>query len=305
MACGFNDIVPAHRSIAYEDMSMSNSTAAPSPTLATKRPMARISLKWSMIEEDGLSILEKFQLLRDLGFDGVELDSPNALPQNEVLAARDKTGVAIPGLVNSMHWKTPLTDADPAVRQACVDSMITALREAKLYGADTVLLVPGVVRNSPTSYKTAYTRALQEIARIVPYAEETGVSIALENVWNEFLISPLEAAAFVDACNHPKVGWYFDVGNVLRYGRPTDWIEALGHRILKIDVKEYSLDKMNSEGPWKGFEVEIGDGDCDWATVNRALAEIGYSGWASVEVPGGDRKRLAEIKERVDRVAAL
>lgn len=95
----------------------------------------------------------------------------------------------------------------------------------------------------------------------------------------------MEAAGFVDACNHPKVGWYFDVGNVLRYGRPVDWIEALGHRILKIDVKEYSLDKMNTEGPWKGFEVEIGDGDCDWPAVNRALADVGYSGWASVEFP--------------------
>ncbi|WP_289728219.1 sugar phosphate isomerase/epimerase family protein [Rhizobium sp. S163] len=284
---------------------MTNSPASPSqPASKPSRPLAKISLKWSMIEEDGLSILEKFQLLRDLGFDGVELDSPGDLPSREVLDARDKTGVAIPGLVNSMHWKSPLTDADPAVRQACVASMITALNDAKLYGADTVLLVPGVVRNSPTTYKTAYSRALEEIAKITPYAEETGVSIALENVWNDFLLSPLEAAGFVDACNHPKVGWYFDVGNVLRYGRPVDWIEALGTRILKIDVKEYSLDKMNSEGPWKGFEVEIGDGDCDWPAVNRALSEIGYSGWASVEVPGGDRHRLAAIKERVDRIAA-
>ncbi len=287
-------------------MSMTNPAASPSHKASqSPRPLAKISLKWSMIEEDKLSILEKFQLLRDVGFDGVELDSPNDLPSREVLDARDKTGVAIPGLVNSMHWKSPLTDADPAVRQACVDSMITALNDAKLYGADTVLLVPGVVRNSPTSYKTAYGRALEEIAKIIPHAEKTGVSIALENVWNDFLLSPLQAAAFVDACNHPKVGWYFDVGNVLRYGRPVDWIEALGHRILKIDVKEYSLDKMNSEGPWKGFEVEIGDGDCDWAAVNRALAEVGYSGWASVEVPGGDRHRLAAIKERVDRISTL
>ncbi len=284
---------------------MTNSAASPSqPASKSSRPLAKISLKWSMIEEDGLSILEKFQLLRDLGFDGVELDSPGGLPSREVLDARDKTGVAIPGLVNSMHWKSPLTDPDPAVRQACVTSMITALNDAKLYGADTVLLVPGVVRNSPTTYKTAYSRALEEIAKITPYAEETGVSIALENVWNDFLLSPLEAAGFVDACNHSKVGWYFDVGNVLRYGRPVDWIEALGTRILKIDLKEYSLEKMNSEGPWKGFEVEIGDGDCDWPAVNRALAEIGYSGWASVEVPGGDRHRLAAIKERVDRIAA-
>lgn len=289
--------------MSMTDIASPSTTPAPAAGQPS-RPMAKISLKWSMIEEDGLSILEKFQLVRDLGFDGVELDAPNDLPRDEVIEARDRTGVAIPGVVNSMHWKTPLTDPDPATRQACVDSMITALRDAKSYGADTVLLVPGVLRNSNTSYKTAYARALEEIGRILPYAEETGVSIALENVWNDFLISPLEAAAFVDACNHPKVGWYFDVGNVLRYGRPSDWIEALGSRILKIDVKEFSLDKMNAQGPWKGFDVELGDGDCDWPTVNRALAAVGYSGWASVEVPGGNRARLAEIKRRVDLIAA-
>lgn len=173
-----------------------------------------------MVDEPSLSILEKFQLLRDLGYDGVELDSPNDLPLDEVLNARDKTGLAIPGLVNSVHWKHPLTDPDPSARQACVDAMVKALHEAKLYGATTVLLVPGVV-NAGTSYKTAYERAGEEIAKILPAAEASGISIALENVWNDFLLSPLEAADFIDRIDHPKLGWYFDVGNVLRYGRPT------------------------------------------------------------------------------------
>ncbi|TIX90941.1 sugar phosphate isomerase/epimerase [Rhizobium sp. P44RR-XXIV] len=257
-----------------------------------------------MVEEPSLSILEKFQLLRDLGYDGVELDSPNDLPLDEVLNARDKTGLHIPGLVNAVHWKRPLTDPDSSARQACVDSMIKSLHDAKLYGATTVLLVPGVV-NAGTSYKTAYARAGEEIAKILPAAEASGVSIALENVWNDFLLSPLEASDFIDRFNHPKLGWYFDVGNVLRYGRPTHWIEALGKRILKIDIKEYSLEKMNSQGPWKGFDVELGEGDCDWAAVNKALSDIGYSGWGSIEVPGGDRHRLADLKKRVDRIAAL
>jgi len=279
-------------------------SANPSALSVSARPLAKISLKWGMVEEPSLSILEKFQLLRDLGYDGVELDSPNDLPLDEVLNARDKTGLVIPGLVNSVHWKHPLTDPDPAARQACVDAMVKALHEAKLYGATTVLLVPGVV-NAGTSYKTAYERAGEEIAKILPAAEASGISIALENVWNDFLLSPLEAADFIDRFDHPKLGWYFDVGNVLRYGRPTHWIEALGKRILKIDIKEYSLEKMNSEGPWKGFDVELGEGDCDWAEVNRALTDVGYSGWASIEVPGGDRKRLADLKKRVDRIAAL
>lgn len=280
-----------------------SSTPVASHASASARPMTRVSLKWGMVEAGPLSILEKFQLLKDLGFDGVELDSPNDLPLDEVLEARDRTGLAIPGVVNSRHWKVPLTDPDPAVRAACVESMVTALHDAKRYGASTVLLVPGVV-NATTSYAQAYDRAIEEIGKLVPHAEETGVAIALENVWNDFLLSPLEAARFVDAFDHPLIGWYFDVGNVLRYGRPAHWIEALGHRILKVDVKEFSLARMNAEGPWKVFEVELGDGDGDWPAVNRALAGIGYSGWVSAEVPGGDRDRLAAIRERMAKIAA-
>lgn len=157
-------------------------------TNSNARPMAKTSLKWSMIEED-LSILEKFKLIADLGFDGVELDSPNDLNQAEILAARDATGLAIPGVVNSAHWKTPLTDPDPAVREACVAASIEAMKQAKSYGAETMLLVPGVV-NATTSYATAYDRAVEGIDRLLPHAEDIGISIALENVWNNFLLSP-------------------------------------------------------------------------------------------------------------------
>ena len=270
---------------------------------AAARPMAKLSLKWNMIEEPTLTVLEKFQLIADLGFDGVELDSPDTLALADIVAARDKTGLAIPGVINAAHWKFPLTDADPAVRQACVDASIKALDDAREYGADTVLLVPGVV-NAQTSYKQAWERASAEIPKILAHAEKTGVKLAFENVWNDFLLSPLEAALFVDQFAHASAGWYFDVGNVLRYGRPTHWIEALGPRILKVDLKEYSWTKMHAEGPRAGFDVALGDGDCDWPAVNRALADVGYSGWASVEVPGGDRTRLAEIKRRVDLIAA-
>jgi hexulose-6-phosphate isomerase len=265
--------------------------------------MARTSLKWSMVEED-LSVLDTFRLIADLGFDGVELDAPNDLPLDEVIAARDRTGLAIPGVINSQHWKSPLTHPDPAVREACVRATIEALEQAKAYGAETVLLVPGVV-NETTSYSVAYDRMIEGLAQLVPRAEALGVSIALENVWNNFLLSPLEASRLIDSFGSKHLGWYFDVGNVLRYGRPNDWIEALGHRILRVDIKEYSLTRMNAEGPWKGFDVELGDGEIDWASVNGALAGVGYSGWASVEVPGGDRRRLADIKQRFDRVRSL
>ncbi len=278
------------------------SSLAPSPEkkAIVAPPMIRKSLKIGMVTEK-LSLLDKFKLIKEVGFDGVELDAPNALPLKEVLEARDQTGLLLPGTVNSLHWKSPLTDPDPQKREDCIESMKKALNDTKAYGGTTVLLVPGVV-NEGTTYKDAYDRAKKGIQKILPTAEKTGVKIALENVWNSFLISPVEAARFVDEINHPLLGWYFDVGNVLRYGWPVHWIEALGKRIMKLDIKEYSLKKMNEEGLWKGFNVELLEGDCNWPEVNKALAKIGYSGWASAEVKGGGRERLLTISQKMDEI---
>lgn len=264
------------------------------------RPLIKKSLKYGMVKEE-ISVLDKFKLLKDLGFDGVELDSPNDLDPKEILAARDKTGLELPGVVNSAHWKYPLSDTDPKVREVCFKAMEKSLNDCKLYGGTTVLLVPGVV-NANTSYEDAYKRSQAEIKKLLPIAEKTGIKIALENVWNNFLISPVEAARFVDEINHPLLGWYFDVGNILRYGWPQHWIETLGKRIMKVDIKEYSRKKQEDEGLWKGFNVELMEGDCNWPVVNKAFTKIGYSGWGSAEVPGGDRKRLQVISEKMDAV---
>jgi L-ribulose-5-phosphate 3-epimerase len=272
-------------------------------SLRDDRPLIKKSLKFGMIQED-LSVVDKFKLVKDLGFHGVELDSPNELKHREILKARDKTGLEIPGVVNSLHWKKPLSDPNPDVRQECVDSMIDALKKCKQYGGTTVLLVPGVVSET-VSYEDAWYRSIDEIRKILPTAEKTGVQIAIENVWNNFLISPMEAARYIDQFDSPMIGWYFDVGNIVRYGWPTHWIKALGERILKIDVKEYSRKKQREEGTWEGFKVKLGDGDSDWAGVNRELRAVGYQGWGSAEVPGGDRKRLQEISERMDKIFAL
>jgi L-ribulose-5-phosphate 3-epimerase len=258
------------------------------------------SLKFGMIKEE-ISIEEKFRMLKDLGFDGVEMDSPNELNNRDIVAARDKTGLEIPGVINSVHWKSPLSSPDPMVRKECFDSMITALKDCKEYGGTTVLLVPGVV-NVDISYEDAYMRSQQEIRNLVPYTEETGIKIAIENVWNNFLISPLEAARYLDEINSPMVGWYFDIGNIVRYGWPEQWIHTLNRRILKLDVKEYSREKQMNEGVRKGFDVELTEGDCNWPVVNQALEDIGYQGWASAEVPGGDRKRIEQISVLMDKI---
>lgn len=259
------------------------------------------SLKFGMVKED-LSVMDKFKLLKDLGFHGVELDSPNDLDKKEILAARDKTGLEIPGTINSFHWKSPISDPDPKVRAKCVESMKVALRDTKEYGGTTVLLVAGVV-NDKVSYDEAYKRSQEEIRKMLPVAEETGVKIAIENVWNNFLISPMEAARYIDEFESDMIGWYFDVGNIIRYGWPEQWIKILGDRVLKVDIKEYSRKKQQEEGIWKGFDVKLNDGDCNWPVVMDALEEINYSGgWGSAEVPGGDRKRLQDISERMDKI---
>ncbi len=276
-----------------------------SPTIAfgNPPPINKKSLKFGMIKED-LSLLEKFQLVKDLGFHGVELDSPHDLNENEILEAKKQSGLEIPGLVNSLHWKKPLSDPDPLVREACTESMIAALHQCKKYGGTTVLLVPAVV-NEEVAYDQAWERCTAEIKRMLPTARETGVKIAIENVWNNFLISPLEAAQFIDQFNSDMIGWYFDVGNIVRYGWPDQWVRILGKRIIKVDIKEYSREKQTNEGIWEGFKVKLGDGDSDWSKVNSALREVGYSGWGSAEVPGGDRTRLREISQRMDRILQL
>ncbi|MBI4580073.1 MAG: sugar phosphate isomerase/epimerase [Planctomycetes bacterium] len=262
----------------------------------------RKAVKYGMVAGDG-SILEKFKLLKELGFDGVELDSPNKLDRAEVLRARDQSGLSIPGVVDSVHWKLQLSNSDPKVRAQGVEALKTALRDARAYGATTVLLVPAVV-DKQTYYDDAYKRSQEEIRKVLPVAQETGVKIAIENVWNSFLLSPLEAARYVDEFASPSVGWYFDVGNVVRAGWPEHWIRVLGKRILKLDIKEYSRKKRDELGLWKGFDVELLEGDCDWPTVMKTLREIGYSGWGTAEIPGGGRERLKDIAERMDRIFA-
>ncbi len=259
------------------------------------------ALKIGMIGGDG-SLADKFKLVADLGFDGVEMDSPNELALDDVLAAKEASGLEIPGVVDSVHWRSTLGDLDPEVRAKGVAGLETALRDASAYGASTALLVPAVV-NKGISYQDAYERSQAEIKKVLPLAEELGVSIAIENVWNQFLLSPLEAARYVDEFESDRVGWFMDVGNVVNYGWPEQWIEILGARVLKLDFKEFSRSKRDNEGLWKGF-CELGEGDCDWPAVMAAVDAIGYEGWASAEVQGGDATRLRAISAWMDTILA-
>jgi len=258
------------------------------------------AVKYGMVRGK-MSMLEKFKLLKELGFDGVELDSPAKYTHDEVLRARDESGLPIHGVVDSVHWRDTLSHPDPAVRAKGIEGLKTALADSKAYGETTVLLVPAVV-NKDVSYADAYTRSQAEIRKTIGLAEDLGIKIALENVWNHFLLSPLESARYIDELDSPMVGAYFDIGNIVNYGWPEQWIRTLNKRIMKLDVKGFSRKRRDEEGLWKGFQVKIGEGDCDWPAVRQALTDINYQGWATAEVPGGDRERLAEIAGRMDKV---
>lgn len=263
----------------------------------------RKAVKLEMVAGE-LTLREKFQLLVDLGFDGVELPSPNSFDPEEVLAARDATGLTIAGVVDSVHWSSPLNHGDPEVRKRGREGLERAIRDAAQYGGPHVLLVPAVV-NASLSYEMAWKRSQEEIRRVLPLAEELGVRISFENVWNHFLLSPLEAARYIDAFPSTHVGWFLDIGNIVLNGWPEHWIRTLGSRISRIDVKEFSRKKAAEQGTWAGFGVELLEGDCNWPVVMQALDEIGYEGWFVAEVSGGDRARLAEIASRMDRILAL
>ncbi|MBC7367121.1 MAG: sugar phosphate isomerase/epimerase [Undibacterium sp.] len=250
-----------------------------------------------------LSVVERFQLLSDAKFDGVEVGS--AMNQAEVLAARDKTGIAIPSVVISTHWAKPLSDPNPTARQVGLDGLLQGLRDAKAYGASSVLLVPAVV-NKDVSYADAYTRSVAEIAKAVPLAESLGVVIAIENVWNRFLLSPLEAVSYVDSFKSPMVRWHFDAGNVANTGWPEHWVHTLGSRIVKVHVKEFSRKIRDEKGPAAGFKVDLFEGDSDWPRVMAALDEVGYSGWMIAEQyrppEFDDAAWLIHLSKKMDQV---
>lgn len=281
---------------------------APQPASAPARRTLRKAVMIGMVGE-GDSLVDKFQLLRDCGFEGVEMDSPSPIRADEVLAAQEKTGLKVHGLVDSVHWKFHLNNADAAVRAEALKALETAIRDARAYGSSSVLLVPAVV-NKDQSYDEAYRLTQQEIRKALPLAEECGVKIAIENVWNNFLLSPLEAARYVDDFASPWAAFHFDIGNVINYGFPAQWIRILGPRIVKLHIKDFSRKKRDEEGLWKGFSVELGDGDANWPDVMKALDEIGYStapagNWATAEVGGGDRQRLRQISEQMDRLFSM
>jgi len=248
----------------------------------------------------GNTIMEKFQAARDAGFEGVEPMSH--LNRKEVLVARDATGLIIPSVCGEQHWKYPLSDPDPKIRELGIEALKVTIEDAGAYGADTILLVPGKVTET-VSYDQCWNRCVEELKKVIPLAEKLKVKIAIENVWNNFLLSPMEAASFVDQFKSQYVGSYFDCGNVLVYGWPEQWIRILDKRLAKVHIKDYSRKIADKQGKGAGFGVKLLEGDVNWTEVMKSLDDIGYHGWTTVEMPGGDTKE--GLKDLCDRLVKI
>jgi hexulose-6-phosphate isomerase len=269
----------------------------PAAGLASDKDAPRLkkAVKFGMIRIEA-PIRDKFELIKSLGFQGVEMDSPSDINKDEAVKAVHDTGIVIHGVIDSVHWRDTLSDPKSEVRARGLAALQTALQDAKTYGATTVLLVPGVV-NKNANYQECWDRSQVEVRKALPLAEKLGVKIAIECVWNNFITNPEQMVQYVDAFDSRFVGSYFDCSNMVKFGvKSGDWIRALGKRMLKFDFKGYSKKKG-----W----VDIGEGDEDWPDILKALDEVGYHGWATAEVAGGGRKELQDVANRMNKILGL
>ena len=244
----------------------------------------------------GLKDTEKFALAKKCGFEGIELNGPIAdlAAAKEMGALAKEAGVPIHGIVNG--WGGPLSDPKPENVAKGIASMETSLRCAKAVGADAVLLVPAVV-NEEVGYGEAWERSQKNVRKLLPLAKELQVTIAVENVWNKFLLSPLEFAKYVDEFDDPWLKAYIDVGNMILFGFAQDWLRTVGKRIVRIHLKDFKR---------KGYEwTNLLDGDVNWPQVRKALDEIGYRGYLTPELSGGDEAYLTDLAQRIDKIIAM
>lgn len=262
------------------------------------------SLKIGMVKAPSpdATLADRFRLAKQAGFAGMELNAPGN-DVAEVRKAMSDSGLPVDGTVCGTHWTVRHTDADPAVRAQALADLRGALRETHEIGGSTVLLVAGKGGDGPAD--EVWRRAVENISLALPLAAELGVTIAIENVWNQFCYDheggPDQKAdqfvRFVDAFASPWVGMQFDIGNHWKYGAVGDWIRALGKRIVKLDVKGFSRAT--------GKFTPIGEGDIDWLDVRKALTEINFYGYCAAEVAGGDLEKLRVVAGEMDQVFGL
>lgn len=259
----------------------------------------RKTLKFNMIGVEG-GLAEKMAAARQAGFEGVEPNVPLA-NDDEVQSMTDAasaSGIIIDGTVGGYHWQIRHTDPDPEVRRRAADRLAQGIRQTAAMNADTMLLVPGHGKDGDAG--TVRRLATEAVRQALPTAEENGVKILIENVWNQMFYDPSagdqqtadDLAAFIDAFDSPWIGVQYDIGNHWKFGDPAAWIRTLGDRIVKLDIKGFSRSADQF--------TKITEGDIRWDEVKGALRDIGYRGWLAAEVRGGDLGRLKEISDHLD-----
>ncbi|WP_059103010.1 sugar phosphate isomerase/epimerase family protein [Shouchella shacheensis] len=237
----------------------------------------------------GTPLTDVLTWTKEAGFDAIELNvsKPGDVGLNlettleeakEIKAKVTEAGLAIESLSTALLWEFPLSAGEEKVREQGKNVVRKMLELANAMELDAILVVPGLV-TSEVAYDECYRRSLDSIKELAPYAEELGVKIGIENVWNQFLLSPLEMVAFIDGCDSEFVGAYFDVGNVLQFGFPEQWIRILGNRIVKVHVKDFN----KKVGNITGF-TNLLAGDVNWPAVMHELNEINYTGAISAEL---------------------
>ena len=243
--------------------------------------------RWTL--PPALSLAECFQMVRHAGFDSIEIniaeDGELTLESDEaavrgLVKSAGALGIELSSLSTGLGWRYPLGSADPAIREKALAVVRKSLEVAQWMGVDTILVVPGVV-NADTAYDDVYRWSQDGLKSLAADAEKRGVSIGIENVWNKFLLSPLEFARYLDEIGSPNVGAYFDAGNVLVYGFPDQWIRILGARIKKVHVKDFKANIANGTAFCNPLQ-----GDVPWAKVRAALEKIGYDQYVTAEVDG-------------------
>ena len=261
--------------------------------------------------DGSLPIKSAMEQASKMGFEGIELGiaSQGVLTHNtsqveceEIVREAEKHGLEISGVASGESWTTSPTANDEDVRLKIIDFTQKALQVSHWLGSDAYLFVPGAVEvfflpdAEVIPYDVCYQRASEAISQLVPVAEKLGVAIAVENVWNKFLLSPLEMREFIDNFNSSQVGVYFDVGNVLLTGYPDQWIRILGSRIKRVHIKDFKLSVGNADG-----FVDLLEGDVDFEAVKQALSEINYDGYVTAEMipftPGRPEKTAAAMKK--------
>jgi hexulose-6-phosphate isomerase len=255
------------------------------------------AVKVTMIKGE-LSVYDKFRISKDVGFDGISLMGPDWFSVKDVIKAQDMTGLPVHNINDAHHWKVRLSDPDPSVRKQAIQDMRDTIQFASDTGADSILLVVGKVMDEVNeNHDQVWERSTRAIFETLPLASRLGVRILLENVGNNFCITPDLWNKYIDQFASPWVGAFYDIGNHHSRGGADVWLRALGHRIVKLDVKGHHTDLKKN--------CDIFDGNIPWAKVRKEIERIQFTGWATAEVSGGDAERLRQVVERMDEALGI